>query len=76
MKKPQRVFSTEEQRRRWPNIEWEWQAHIREHNAITLKNGENPSDYPNNPVAYETLNFGWILSRPGTNGKRHILVQF
>jgi hypothetical protein len=36
----------------------------------------NPEDYPNQAVAYETLNFGWVLSRPDIEGHRHIMVQF
>lgn len=52
-----------------------WLRMIHEYNAVQLKNGENPQDYPSEPVAFETLNFGWILSTP-VNGVRKVLVQY
>jgi hypothetical protein len=76
MKQPQRVYSTPESRNQWPNIEAQWQAMIRAHHARVLKDGENPSDFPTEPVAFETLNFGWVLSAPDIHGKRHTLEQF
>jgi hypothetical protein len=54
----------------------QWLRMINNHKAVQLKDGENPSDYPDSPVAYETLNFGWILSKPNIYGKRSVLVQF
>jgi hypothetical protein len=70
IKRPQRVYNTFS-----PNHP-QWEALIQSHSARTLQNGESPQDFPNEAVAYETLNFGWILSRPDIHGKRAILVQF
>jgi hypothetical protein len=72
VKQPQRVYSTPATN----SVHHEWMSMVRDHNARILKNGESPQDYPTEPVAYETLNFGWILSRPDPSGHRHVLVQF
>jgi hypothetical protein len=72
VKKPQRVYSSPI----WNSTHWEWMSLVREHKARVLKNGENPIDYPNEAVAFETRNFGWILSKPNDDGKRRILVQY
>jgi hypothetical protein len=66
MKKPQRRFSSRQ---------GQWLSMVREHNAILLRDGENPSDYPDKPVAFETPNFGFILSAP-IQGSRRVLVKF
>lgn len=76
VKSPRRVYSNPKTFVEFPDILAQWKAHVKEHKARVLRNGENPSDYPTRAVAYETANFGWILSRPDIDGKRHILVQF
>ena len=70
-KQPKRVYGSPETN----TVYHEWLALVAQHGAILLKDGENPSDYPNDPVAYETLNLGWILSKP-IGGTRKVLVQF
>lgn len=57
-----------------------WNKLIKQHNAVLLT--ERPlteackrSD-PARPIAFETLNFGWILSAKDENGFRHILVKY
>lgn len=67
MNKPQRVYSTKQ--------DPFWAGKIKEHNAVVLKNGENPSDYPDRAVAFETQNFGWIMSAPH-QGARRIVLQY
>lgn len=71
VKQPQRVFGSPTTN----SVYHIWLDMCREHNARRLKNGENPQDYPNEAIAFETLNFGWILSKP-INGIRRILVQY
>lgn len=53
-----------------------WARMCRDYNAHILKNGESPSDFPNEAVAFETRNFGWILSKPDKDGYRRISVQW
>lgn len=72
MKKPQRIYGS----RKTNSVYGIWLDMIQKHTAIRLSNGQSPSDFPNNPVAFETLNFGWILSAPDVDGKRRVLVQF
>jgi hypothetical protein len=67
MNKPRRVYSDGKYDPFWANK-------IKEYNAVVLKNGENPSDYPDRAVAFETRNFGWIMSAP--QGLRRILLQY
>lgn len=71
MKHPQRVFGSKETN----TMYGEWLSLCKRHNARRLQNGESPTDYPLEPVAYETLNFGWILSKPDLKGQRSIIVQ-
>jgi hypothetical protein len=70
MRKPRRVYATD----KGTPEHREWLSLIKKHNAVVLKNGENPADYPNDAVAFESPNFGWILSKP--NEGRRILVKF
>ena len=69
---PRRVYGSHETN----SVYGEWLRMCTEHNARVLRNGENPTDYPTEPVAFETLNFGWILSKPDGLGNRQVLVQF
>jgi len=71
-----RVYATQKTIDEFPEVHAMWLAHIANHNAVVLKDGENPEDYPTRAVAYETPNFGWVLSAPDIDGKRHIMVQF
>jgi hypothetical protein len=73
MKQPQRVFSKPENRA--SHIENEWRRLVTKYDAVVLKDGENPSDYPTKAVAYETKNFGWIFSKPNEQGKRKFLER-
>ena len=69
---PRRVYGTPETN----SVYHLWLALISDHNARRLQDGENPADYPDEPVAYETRNFGWILSKPDHLGKRVVLVKY
>ena len=71
MKKPRRIYGSPKNN----SVYHIWLNMIKQHKAVQLKNGESPSDYPDNAVAFETLNFGWILSIP-IHGKRSVLVQY
>jgi hypothetical protein len=74
MKQPQRVFSKPGNRA--SDIENEWRRLVTKYDAVVLKDGENPTDYPTREVAYETETFGWILSKPNEEGKRRVLEKF
>ena len=69
-KLPKRRYRTPETN----SVHETWMNMVRQHNAVLLRDGENPEDYPEKAVAYETLNFGWILSAP--HGQRKVLVQY
>jgi hypothetical protein len=64
VKTPRRVYS---------NYRWGTER-IQFPNLVVLKNGESPADYPDSPVAFETRDFGWVLSI-SENGTRKILKQ-
>lgn len=57
-----------------------WKRLVKEHNAVLLTDrplieASKRSD-PTRPIAFETLNFGWILSAKDENGFRRILVKY
>lgn len=76
MKLPRRVYATPESRNKHPEVWAFWQSQINKHSARVLANGENPEDYPQQAVAFETLNFGWIMSLPNSEGVRTILLKW
>ena len=52
-----------------------WQAEIKKHNALEVK-AKDMGNWPRDrAVAFETSNFGWILSAKDAEGKRKILLQ-
>lgn len=71
MKQPQRVYGSPKTN----SVFHIWLSKCKHANAQVLKNGENPSDYPDKAVAFETLNFGWIWSAP-IAGQRHLIEKF
>jgi hypothetical protein len=55
--------------------EEQWQELVTFHNAVTCKIDEI-SNHPNNAVAVEGANFGYIISKPDESGKRRFLARF
>jgi hypothetical protein len=53
----------------------QWKKLIKTYGAIVV-NQREARRYPNRAIAFETANFGWILSKHNAEGKRRILAQF
>lgn len=50
----------------------EW---ARRYNARVIKKLAEAKEYPNEPVAFETRNFGWIFSACDENGARRLVAK-
>ena len=54
-----------------------WRDQLTRHNALSVKTLDQVRTAPpDRAVAFETSNFGWILSPKGDNGKRRVLLQY
>ncbi len=53
-----------------------WKGAIRQHNAVIVKKLEDAEKYPDRVVAFESRNFGWILSAKKESGFRTILLKY
>lgn len=54
-----------------------WLAQIAKHNAIFVRRISEAARYPDRAIAFETENFGWILSaQQGPNNTRTVLLKY
>jgi hypothetical protein len=59
-----------------PAVDYFWMNQIKKHKAVLIPKGEPASNYPDKPIAFETMNFGWILSEIKEDGKRQVLLKY
>lgn len=53
-----------------------WLTQIAAHDAIVIDSLTLAGRYPDRAIAFETRNFGWILSARDKRGVRHILLKY